>query len=305
MKEEKEIFKSSDGYRIKIGQNEEVDREGMLIAEIELPFGAKVELGHFPAKQLLLMKQEFEQKLAQTVQQYDKVVLQNKSLQTELNEIKKEALKGPLNLREFLLCECIKNEIENDDTRKRIIEFLIEMSSQNNRATAFPYYYTIADENERFEQDNRGEYLFYSGEGQMLSIKEILQEMFDNKELDLEEEDDFQGDILKYIGTSIEDSRIDDWLRKYNDGPIQRFNKEYDTYYEGVFLTESDAKAYLESTSNHHFGPNPRTYVDSFNHWGRHSKTEDFLTDLFNYFGVKVPPELYYENKKKEGAEEC
>ena len=236
------------------------------------------------------------------VQQYDKVVQQNKSLQTELNEIKKEILKNPLNLREVLLCECIKNEIENDDTRKRIIEFLAEMSSQNNRATAFPYYYTIADENERFEQDNSGEYLFYSGEGQMLSIKEILQEMFDNKELDLEEDDDFQGDILKYIGTSIEDSRIDDWLRKYNGGPIQRYAKELDTYYEGVFLTESDAKAYLESTSNHHFGPNPRTYVDSFNHWGRHSKTEDFLTDLFSYFGVKVPPELYYENKKKEGA---
>lgn len=129
------------------------------------------------------------------VQQYDKVVLQNKSLQTELNEIKKEILKNPLNLREFILCECIKNEIENDDTRKRIIEFLTEMSSQNNRATAFPYYYTIADENERFEQDNSGEYLFYSEEGQFLSIKEILQEMFDNKELDLEEDDDFQGDI--------------------------------------------------------------------------------------------------------------
>ena len=233
------------------------------------------------------------------VNQYDRVVSQNKSLQTELNAIKKEVLKNPLTLREVLLCECVKNEIENDDTRKRIVEFLTEMSSQNNRATAFPYYFTIADENERFEQDNRGEFLFYSGEGQFLPVKDILKEMFDNQELDLEEEDDFEGDILKYIGTTIEDYRVDDWLRKYNDGPIQRYSLEYDTYYEGVFFTETDAKAYLESASNHHFGPNPRTYVDSFNHWGRHSKTEDFLTDLFNYFGVKIPPELYYENKEK------
>lgn len=42
------------------------------------------------------------------------------------------------------------------------------------------------------------------------------------------------------------------------------------------------------------------------NKWGRSSQTEEFLTNLFNYFGVKVPPEMYYDNKKaKEGAEQC
>lgn len=240
------------------------------------------------------------------VQQYDKVVLQNKSLQTELNEIKKEILKNPLNLREFLLCECIKNEIENDDTRKRIIEFLTEMSSQNNRATAFPYYYTIADERLNYIEDEQGDFIFDDTQGTIRSLKEVIEEAIKLDSITLEENETVE-DICNTIGAFFgEDKRIADFLEAdLSFCKSNRYKQEQETYYEGVFLTESDAKAYLESTSNHHFGPNPRTYVDSFNHWGRHSKTEDFLTDLFSYFGVKVPPELYYENKKKEGAEEC
>lgn len=40
--------------------------------------------------------------------------------------------------------------VDEQQLKKKIIEFLTEMSSQNNRGTAFPYYYTIADERERF-----------------------------------------------------------------------------------------------------------------------------------------------------------
>jgi len=51
--------------------------------------------------------------LSQMQTQYEKVVAQNKSLQTELNNLKKiqnEALQEPLNLREVLLMNCVEGE---------------------------------------------------------------------------------------------------------------------------------------------------------------------------------------------------
>ena len=247
--------------------------------------------------------------LKQMQSQYDAVVKQNKSLQAELNDLRKiknDVLKDPLNLREVLLMNCIADDITSkyeNKIRERIVEFLKEMSSQENRFTAFPYYYTIADENERFEADDKGEYFFDSNAAECVEIAEVLRGEFNDGNIELEEGEDFE-EILSNIGSYYdEDSRIDDWLRNYNEAGVQRYSKEYDTYYEGVFFTKTDAEEYLKSTSNHHFGPNPRTYVDSMNKWERHSKTEAFLTDLFSYFGVKIPPEMYYENKEKEKKE--
>ena len=165
--------------------------------------------------------EELENKLNAAASQYEQVVKQNQSLQQELKEIKELVLKDPVSLRDVLVSECVASEYENE-TRNKIVEFLTEMSSQDNRGTAFPYYYTIADE------------------------------------------------------------RL--W-----DGELR-------TYYEGIFLTESDAENYIEQT-RHHFDNCPRTYVDSFYRWGRHTKTEEFLKNLFEYFGVKVPPRMYYESK--------
>lgn len=182
---------------------------------------------------------------------------------------------------------------------KQIKEFLEEWSSQDNRGMGFPYYYTIADENDRYEQDNDGEYLLDSNTGNIVKIADVLQEEFNNGNIEDVNEEELK-DIFENIGTCAEDDRIDDWLRNYNEIGIQRYTKEAETYYEGVFFTKTDAEEYLESTMNHRFGGNPRIYADSFNKWGRHSKTEIFLKNLFNHFGVKVPPEMYYENKKSE-----
>lgn len=243
--------------------------------------------------------------LKQMQSQYDAVVNQNRSLQTELNQLRKiknDVLNDPLNLREVLLMNCIADDITSkyeNKIRERIIEFLKEMSSQDNRGTAFPYIYTIADEHERFEADDSGDFFYDSNSGSCVEVAKILREEFNNGNIELEEDENFE-EILSEIGSCFEDDRIDTWLRNYNKIGIQRYSKEYDTYYEGVFFTKTDAEAYLESTNNHHFGSNPRTYVDSMNKWGRHSKTEAFLADLFSYFGVKIPPKMYYENKKKE-----
>lgn len=235
------------------------------------------------------------------VQQYDKVVQQNKSLQTELNEIKKEALKNPLNVRDFYLCQCVASEYEND-TRNKIVEFLIEMSSQNNRGTRFPYYYTIIDYNDNYIPDDRGEFFYDPYAADIEKIEDCIRERYEDDLIELNEDDNLE-DILKYIGTSLEDSRINEWLEEHINETLQRFSTEPVSWSDGVFFTEKDAEAYLESTRNHH-SEQAHTYVDCMCKWGRSSQTEEFLTNLFNYFGVKVPPDMYYDNiKAKEGAE--
>lgn len=270
---EKEIFKSSDGYKITVGENEEADRKGMLAAKIELPLGAEMELGHFPAKQLLLMSQEFETKLAQIANQYNAVVLQNQSLQREMNG--------------------------ENETRDKIVEFLTEMSSQDNRGTRFPYYYSIVDFNDHFEQDDKGEFFFDSSSGSFLEIAHVLRDRYNCGLIELNENDNFE-EILKDIGTFYEDERIEEWLQEHNYGIVQRYSNEPVSWSDGVFFTEKDAEAYLKNASNHH-SEQAHTYVDCMCKWGRSSQTEEFLTNLFNYFGVKVPPEMYYDNKQKEG----
>lgn len=247
--------------------------------------------------------EELEEKLTTTYMKLNATNTANEGIQLLLEELEEKNKKLDKEAQDLYnknlelqgeLAICKKEAMQ-------IKAFLTEWSSQDNRGMAFPYYYTIADENYRFEQDNGGEYFFDSHAGTIVKIADVLQEEFSNDNIEDVTEKELK-DILENIGTCAEDDRIDDWLRNYNDTGIQRYTKEYETYYEGVFFTKTDAEAYLESTMNHHFGENPRIYADSFNKWGRHSQTEEFLKDLFNYFGVKVPPEMYYENKKREEA---
>lgn len=239
-------------------------------------------------------------KLEQATSQNVKVTEQNRSLQGNL-AAQRETL---INISKNEQCVCSSDGTcqpqraamrtlagEGGELTKKIIDFLTEMSSQDNRGTAFPYIYTIADENERYEHDKySGDCIMY--DSHMWEIKDYIKEVneYSDNQYDFKNMDD--SDIDEFIENELEGDEL------YNG----RFRKELDTYYEGVFFTESDAKEYLADTMNHHFGPNPRTYVDSMNKWNRTSKTTAFLTDLFNFFGVKIPPEMYYDNKDKAGA---
>lgn len=317
MIEEKEIFKSSDGYKIIVGESKEADRKGMLAARMELPLGVKVELGHFPAKQLLLMKQNFDAKLAQNINQYNAVVQQNQNLQKELSAYRHALIAISQNSD----CVCSLDDtcrpqriamnaltginshesVDEQQLKKKIIEFLTEMSSQNNRGTRFPYYYTIADEKERFELDYHGDFYFNEEDGQVQSLRELMTdvERFGEAALSKETADDYFENITLYH------YEINEWLSENGLEDVQRFSQEYDTVFDGVLLTESDANEYLKSTSNHLFGPNPRTFVKCMASWSRKTKTGEFFEDLFKFFGVKIPPAMYYDSKKsKEGAEQ-
>lgn len=180
-----------------------------------------------------------------------------------------------------------------------IKEFLEEWSSCPNRCTAFPYYWTIADEREQYINSVRGEYVWDPQNAEIRNIKDILEEMNESGDIDLPDELTFE-ELIDSIGDICEEDLVEELLKKYTgEYSLDRYEMQYETYYEGVFFTEKDAEEYLESCKNHHFGPNPRVYLESFNKWGRHSRTEEFLQKLFNFFNVPIPPELYYEKEKK------
>lgn len=187
-----------------------------------------------------------------------------------------------------------------DDLQNKIKNFLTEWSSCSNRCTAFPYYWTIADERETFKYCKTGDYIYDSQNGEIRSIKDILEEMNELRDIDLPEDLTFDN-LVNSIGKICEEDLVEECLTKYTDDThLKRYEQDWETYYEGVFFTEQDAKDYLESCSNHHFGPNPRVYLESLNRWGRHSRTEEFLKNLFEYFDVPIPPELYYKNKENK-----
>ena len=244
--------------------------------------------------------------LKQMQSQYDAVVNQNRSLQTELNQLRKiknDVLKDPLNLREVLLMNCVEDDVISryeNDIRKKIVGFLTEMSSQDNRGTIFPYYYTIIDYNNNYVPDDRGEFFYDPYAAGIEKIEDCIHERYEDELIELSEGDNLD-DILKYIGTSLEDDRINEWLEEHINETLQRFSTEPVSWSDGVFLTEKDAEAYLESARNHH-SEQAHIYVDCMCKWGRNSLTEEFLANLFAYFGVKIPPEMYYENKKKAEA---
>ena len=245
--------------------------------------------------------------LTQMQAQYEQVVAQNKSFQTELNALKRiqnEALEEPLNLREVLLMNCVAEDTAakyENDLRKKIVEFLTEMSSQDNRGTRFPYYYTIIDYNDNYVPDDRGEFFYDPYVAGIKKIEDCIRERYEDELIELNEDDNLE-DVLKHIGTSLEDDRINEWLEEHINETLQRFSAEPVSWFDGVFLTEKDAEQYLESANNHH-SEQAHTYVDCMCKWGRSSLTEEFLANLFAYFGVKVPPELYYEKKEKAEAE--
>ncbi len=141
-----------------------------------------------------------------------------------------------------------------------IIKFLNEMSTQNNRATAMPYYYVIRDaQYVRASSDcyDKLEYYLLSDGGTIEEDEyEKLPEADDyNEELHpLGNKDDYEPVYLKKI-----------WVEKQ------------------LFLTEEDAKDHLER-NHYHYSSDAHTYV---NYAWRAPKLEAFLLALFDYFGVE------------------
>lgn len=163
------------------------------------------------------------------------------------------------------------SEKQGKNTLGEIIEFLTEMSSQDNRGTAFPYYYVIRDAEyiPTSEDYSYNRVSYYDP----LNCVHILEDEY-NQLPQTDEEESCKDDFNEVY-------EVKKWAEK------------------GMFLTEKDAQEHLER-NHYHYSDEAHTYVKCA--W-RAPHLEKFFTNLFEFFGVKIPPDLYYENKDKEA--EC
>lgn len=211
----------------------------------------------------------YEERSRKMVAQYKAVVNQNKTLQNDLRQ--------------------------TNEVKEKIKDFLTEMTNQNNRGTRFAYYYTIVDFNDNFIACDSGEW--FLNDCEIVKIADELRERFEDEEFTIDDDENID-DILSSISSVYEDDRINEWLQMIVGGVVQRFENEPVSWTDGIFLTEKDAEEYLENASNHH-SKDAHTYVDCMCKWGRTSQTENFFENLFEFFEVPLPPNGYYEQKKK------
>jgi len=137
-----------------------------------------------------------------------------------------------------------------------IIQFLEEMAKQDNRGTAFPYFYVIKTKKSYVvgRDSNEPDETFACSED--WDGIEFLNEDFE--EIDREE----------YVSRP-EDERTKVYLRYYYEE-------------KGMFLTEQDAENHLKA-NHYHYSKCAHTYVK---HAWRTPYLTEFLTALFVHFNV-------------------
>ncbi|MDD2772729.1 MAG: hypothetical protein PHP45_03425 [Elusimicrobiales bacterium] len=146
-------------------------------------------------------------------------------------------------------------EIEKAQSEATIKAFLQQMSTQDNRGTGFPIFYVIRTSTWKPTDEERT-----GGESKII--------WWDS------------GNEMEYSEAKY--AKLPD-ARK---SKCERVCVEKTWREEGLFLTETDAKGHL--TQNHyHYSDDAHTFVK---HAFRAPELERFLTALFQYFDVKLPP---------------
>lgn len=143
------------------------------------------------------------------------------------------------------------------------------MSSQDNLSTAFPFFWVIRDTKYLpTSADYHWDKLVYFNDE---NNEEISEEEWDALPIERNADCDYIQDDFREV-----------YLMK--------------TYVEsGMFLTDEDAKNHLRK-NYYHYSDDAHIYLK---HAWRAPLMEEFLNNLFEYFGVKIPPELYHENKER------
>jgi len=143
-----------------------------------------------------------------------------------------------------------------EQLEKTIKEFLSDMAQQDNRATAFPYFYIIRDEDSvcvgRDSDDSQDTYC--DEDYDEITYRDEDYDTLSEEEYDKLPEKERTKLYLKKV-----------WVEK------------------GMFLTEKDAKLHLK-INHYHYTENAHTYVK---HSWRAGDLKDFLKALFLYFNVE------------------
>jgi hypothetical protein len=145
------------------------------------------------------------------------------------------------------------------DDKATIVKFLEAMSTQDNRATAFPIYYVIRTSGWHPTVDGCGDRVRY------VNIEEHHDIIDEDAYEALPEEDE----PLNEDGVTKADYEARDEIKMWSE--------------ECMFLTETDAERHLKLNS-YHYSRDAHTYVK---HIWRAVELTEFLLALFHFFGVE------------------
>jgi len=162
------------------------------------------------------------------------------------------------------------------DNKEIIVKFLTAMSTQDNRATAFPIYYVIRTAEWMITDEDYG-----CGDGGDSGGSQRIRYVNNDCHEDVISEEEYE---------KLPDTPED--ITEELDGPDDPATKEdYTRHCEAriwrekcLFLTETDAKEHLRLNS-YHYSQDAHTYV---HHAWRCPEMKEFLLALFSYF--EVPP---------------
>lgn len=183
------------------------------------------------------------------------------------------------------------------EIEKESFEFLMNLSkelrTQDNRATALPYFYQVMEEEEVLSREYSGDLIFINKEGEDrelredVDISEALKEFYiDNWEEELDEED------VKHIQENNEDEAIIEQKAKdkaeievdstFLEEELEKLGYEplwvtTQYRYKNCFLTEKAVKAHIESNGYHY--KNPKDYLS---HAFRSYELEKLLKIIIN-----------------------
>jgi hypothetical protein len=151
--------------------------------------------------------------------------------------------------------------MEHDMNEQHIKEFLTKMRAQDNRATAFPFYYVIRTEVEDMAPVENCDYTRWYWQDSSYESLEAIEKYC--KENDYTE---------KEISTAKREAQ------EY--GVKKRWDKR------GMFLTETDAINHLK-LNYYHYSHNAHNFVE---HAWRAPELSEFFNNLFEYFQIQEPP---------------
>lgn len=141
--------------------------------------------------------------------------------------------------------------MSNEEVIKR---FLTEMATQDNRATASPFYYVIRSKRYRLVPRDHGDKSVFVYDGEQYDSEKELRAIFgDDKE------------------------EADDAVLEAEEFGLEGYWEEH-----GMFLTESDAKAHLE-VNHYHYSNDAHTYVK---HCWRAPQMKAFFEALNRHFNI-------------------
>jgi acyl carrier protein len=177
---------------------------------------------------------------------------------------------------------------------------ITEINTQDNRATAHPYYFTIASTEEIIGLDDgfADTYVWVKEGGDEIGddkdlieyVKENLKELLEDHTLEAEVVVMLDS-LGVFVLSDFWDNKVDidtleipttDLEEIATTMDIVRYGIKKQTVYKGFFLTESAAEGHLNA-NRHHYGENAHTYIE---HAFRNPELEKLLKSVGEIVGI-------------------